>query len=302
MKINILEDTVDGNVQDGSIDMREELRALIKKIRWEGGFEDRRPEIAAAFDAPDITTGRLNFYFDEPADRIKWEVVGYYGDKETDEILKFEFSHLVVSKAYLFFVNRIKEKFPEILNYNRLILNEIKVNCSDIDLFGKNILITGKDFIEDHPTYYANFTAQWGLYTYLTETEEIAQSYVIPYNIKFEETYAEAYKRNLARLRKVAKAYQKGVFDGHEYYYKEMRVMMSTGYKAYDTENNIMKTKFSLNISPNYLFIDNQNVQDKIIPWYNRDKEAELNFETKYKEALDKYLGDALKPYKIGLA
>ncbi len=304
MKVNIFEDSIDGEVQDGSINMHEELNVILRKLESQN-FGDRTEIVGALFESEDINLGRLEFNYSSANKTIKWYLVGYYKDREYSyvnnnsfgEVAKFEFSKRVIANGYRYLVNKILKDFPEITSY-KSILGEYRIKCNDFDVFSKNGLITGQEFIKDNPTYVANFTAEWPLDTYLEDIQEIAQSYVIPHDIRFEEDFRDTYYKTLKRLNKIAKAFQKGTFEGHKYYFSDMSPTISTTHNAYDKVNNIMKTKFTAALTYSFLHIDGESVRDKIIPSWERDTKG-TNDESEYLDRLNDQLTRTFKKFNI---
>jgi hypothetical protein len=293
MKVNIFEDSIDGEVQDGSINMYDELNKLLKEISYSFGY--RNEQVGETFDSDEITNGRLDLSFYQEEKKLKWYLVGYYNDVDYREITKFEFSKYAVAKAYLLLVRIILKNYPEISSYKN-ILKDYKIECGDFDVFSKDSLITGQEFVKHDPTYYANFKAEWPLDTYLEDTDEIAKSYVIPHDIKFEENYASAHNKAVRRVRQIAKAFQKGTFDGHSYYFQDAKPNISPGYNAYDKVNNIMKTKIHMGLSYYHLHIDGKSVLSKLLPWYEKEQ---TNFETEYSKKLNEHLTKAFARFDI---
>lgn len=303
MKVNIFEDSIDGEVQDGSINMHGELNFILRQL--EHNFGERLETVGALFESEDINMGRIEFGYYPTDNIIKWYIVGYYKDRDESytrnntfgEVAKFEFSKRVIANGYRYLVNKILKDFPEITSY-KSILGEYRIMCKDFDVFSKNGLITGQEFIKDSPTYYANFEAQWPLDTYLEDIQEVAQSYVIPHDIRFEEDFRDSYYKTLQRLNKIAKVFQKGTFEGRSYYFADISPTVSTTHNAYDKVNNIMRTRFTAALSFSHLYIGGESVRHKIINSWERDTKG-TNDETDYHDRLNDQLRFTFKKFNI---
>ena len=105
MMINLIEDTIDGDVQDGSINMKEELDKLLEKIAYR--FGARSPEIGRLFESDEITTGRIEMTFRPEDQELRWYPIGYYNEEDDREIIYFEFSKNTIANCYRYIVNLI---------------------------------------------------------------------------------------------------------------------------------------------------------------------------------------------------
>ena len=115
MKINLIEDTVDGDVQDGSINMAQELDTLLDKIAMK--FGSRSDIIGALFESDEINSGRIEMFY-RPEDReLRWYPIGYYNEEDYREIKYFEFGKKILANCYEYIVRYILKEFPEILSY-----------------------------------------------------------------------------------------------------------------------------------------------------------------------------------------
>lgn len=296
MKINLIEDTVDGDVQDGSINMADELDKLLEKMTYK--FGSRNPEVGALFESDEIKLGRIEMVYRPEDKELRWYPIGYYHEEDEREIMYFEFSKNTIANCYRYLVNMILIEFPEIMSY-KSILGDYHAKCYDFDIFAKDGMISGNSFFDNMPGYSPKMKASWPLDTYLdiSNRHEIAESYIIPHDIEFEENFKEAYYDTLKRITTIAKAYQKGTFDGHSYFYKDIKPHISLHYRAYDDEKKVMKKMLTSSITFYHLHIDGQSVLHTIIPYYRRD--AEMNFETEYSIKLDKSLNKAFEKFKI---
>ena len=294
MKINLIEDTIDGDVQDGSINMKEELDKLLEKIAYR--FGARSPEIGRLFESDEITTGRIEMLFRQEDQELKWYPIGYYNEEDDREIIYFEFSKNTIANCYRYIVNLILKEFPEIKAYGNL-LGDYHAKCYDFDIFAKDAIIAGNSFFDNMPDFAPKMKAHWPLDIYLENRDEIAESYVIPHDIEFEEDFRDAYYHTLKRIMKIAKAFQNGTFEGRTYYFRNIKPHISVHYRAYDEERKIMRKMFNPSVQFWGINIDGEDVQDKIIPYY--DRENKMNPETEYLMKLDSHLKRAFEKFKI---
>jgi hypothetical protein len=304
MKFNIYEDSIEGEVKDGSINMHGEVDKILYELQRKLG--ERNTTIGALWESEDIPFGRLEFIYSKSEKTIKWYLVGYYKDRDIfdldyqpsfSEVAKFEFSKRVIANAYRYLVKKILTEHPEIVSY-KPILHEYRILCKDFDVFSKNGLITGGDFIKSDPTYYANFEAQWPLDTYLEDIDHVAKSYVIPHDIKFQENFRDVYYKTLNRAIKIVKPFQKGTFEGRRYEFKSMAPTISTSHNAYDPTEKMMRTMFFVSVNFTHFYLDGENMRDIVIPIWDRGTKG-TNPETEYYDRISEYLKKAFKKFNI---
>jgi hypothetical protein len=266
MKINIYENEIEGEVQDGSIDLTQEFEEKLRQIRmsldsWPG------PIFPDVF-GDEIHRVGINIRFDFDGDEkiIKWELKGYF--KETPEKpINFVIPRYVIANGCRVLVNHIKTNFPDLLSYPKEILSQYYIKAWDFDIFTKHGLIPGRYFMKrsDVHDYESMFDKLYQFEEFINNVDTIAESYVLPYEFKFEDKYSSRYYMSIKKGQQIGKAYQSGTFEGHTYKFKGFRNTVSPAYKSFNTETLVLENKFHVSVDYSLgLFIDDKDYSEEI--------------------------------------
>jgi hypothetical protein len=113
--------------------------------------------------------------------------------------------------------------------------------------------------------YESMFDKLYQLEDFINNVDTIAESYVLPYEFKFEDKYSSRYYMNLKKGQQIGKAYQSGTFEGHQYKFVSFRNTVSPGYKSFNTETLVLENKFHVSVDYSLgLFIDGNDYTDEI--------------------------------------
>lgn len=295
MKFNLLEDTVDGDdVKDGSINMHEEFVRIIRQLMY-SNIGSQNPEVGALFESEEIPLGRIDIRLDESEKIIKWYLIGYYHTNQP--IKKFEFSNKTIANGYRYLVNYILTNYPQIESYMD-ILKDYKIYPYDFDVFTGTGIISGRYFFDEEPEVKSKLDTQWPLNVYLRDVDEIAETYVLPYDIMFDPKFVYEHNRILKRTHQLAKLFQKGRFQDHDYSFEYYQINLSPSYKAYNNEKKIMLPKLVPAVTFYRLWIDEVPVANKIISKWDQEEKG-TNPETEYNDALLAELKKRLSKFGI---
>lgn len=285
MKINIYENEIEGEVQDGSIDLTQEFEEKLRQLRmsldaWPG------PIFPDVF-GDEIHKVGINIRFDFDGDEkiIKWELKGYF--KETPEKpINFVIPRDVIANGCRVLVNHIKTSFPDLLSYPKEILSQYYIKAWDFDIFTTHGLIPGRYFMRssEQYDYESMFDKQYQFEDFINYVDTIAESYVLPYEFKFEDKYSSRYYMSIKKGKQIGKAYQSGTFEGHNYKFVSFRNTVSPAYKSFNAETQVLENKFHVSVDYSLgLFIDgedytaeiNKHIYDRttleFAPAYRRD-------------------------------
>ena len=290
MKINLYEDEINGEVQDGSVDLETEFQDLLTKIRRS---LDRYPRLVlpAHIFGDEIERAAIEFTFDKEDKVLKWYLKGYFKE-ETGQQINFVIPRDVIANGAKYLVDHIKTNFPELLSYPKEILDQYQIKAHDFDIYTRDGMIAGQYFMRttDRHNYKEAFDAQYPLVSYLENIDTIAQTYVLPYEFKFAENYPTRYYYHLNKARKFGTAYQSGTFEGHTYKFKYFRVHISPQYRSFNTETLTLESNFHLSVDYSLgIIIDGEDYTDEI-------HAAPLFDDTGYPKAYRKEVIEKLKP------
>jgi hypothetical protein len=291
MKINIYENEIEGEVQDGSIDLTQEFEEKLRQLRmsldsW------HLPTFPDVF-GDEIHKVGINIRFDFDGDEkiIKWELKGYF--KETPEKpINFVIPRDTIAKAAIFLVEYILSNFSEIMSYPKEILSQYRIKSYDFDVFTNDGLIAGQYFMRenDRYDYREAFDREYSLLEYFQNIRTIAETYVLPYEFKFAENYAKRYYHHLNKARKFGKAYQSGTFEGHNYKFVSFRATISPAYRSFNKETLTLESDFHVSVDYSLgMIIDGHDYTKEIYdaPWDDN---------TSFGKAYRKDLIEQLKP------
>lgn len=266
MKINLNENEIEGEVQDGSIDLTQEFEEKLRQLRmsldaWPG------PDFPNVFgDEIHREAIRINFDADGDEKIIKWELKGYF--KETpDKPINFVIPRDAIANGCRALVNYIKTEFPDLLSYPKEILSQYYMKAWDFDVFTKDGIIAGRYFMRrsDVHDYESMFDKEYPFEEFINNVDAVAESYVLPYEFKFEDKYASRYYMSIKKGQQIGKAYQSGTFEGHEYKFKTVRVHVSPAYRAFNTETLVLENRFFTTVDYSHaMYIDGVDYTEEI--------------------------------------
>jgi hypothetical protein len=299
MKINIRENEIKGDVQDGSVDLVQEFEEKLHTIRREldGWPEPVLPDIFG--DEIHKVGIRISFDFDGGEKIIRWQLKGYF--KESPEKpINFVIPKDIIANGYRALVDFIKTTQPDLMSYPEEVLSQYEIKAWDFDVFTDNGIIPGRYFFrgsEEHD-YESMFDKQYPLVDFLNNVDTIAQSYVLPYEFKFGDKYSNRYYFSLKKGKQIAKAYLSGTFEGHEYRFKESRVTVSPAYKAFNTETKVLENKYHVSVDYSLgIYIDGDDYTEDINK-HLYDRET-LEFAPGYRRDLINKLKPIFKGYGL---
>ena len=248
MKINLKEDEISGEVQDGSVDLDAEFQELIMRMRREiNGW----PGLVLPDNilGDDIHKGEINIEFDSVDKVLKWYIKGYFKEDKEKQI-NFVIPRGAIAKGAKFLVEYILSNFSEVMSYPREILSQYRIKAHDFDVFTKDGLIAGQYFMRENEryNYRESFDKEYPLLEYLQNIRTIAETYVLPYEFKFADDYAKKYYFYLNKARKFGKAYQSGTFEGHNYKFTDFRATISPAYKSFNKETLTLESDFHVSV------------------------------------------------------
>lgn len=266
MKINIRENEIKGEVQDGSVDLVGEFEEKLRKLRrqLDGWPEPVLPDVFG--DEIHKVGLRINFDFDGGEKVIRWQLKGYFKEGP-EKPINFVIPKDIIANGYRSLVSYIKTNYPDLLSYPEEILSQYYIKAWDFDLFTENGLIPGRYFMKasEQYDYESMFDKQYPLVEFLNNVDTIAQSYVLPYEFKFEDKYSSRYYFSLKKGKQIAKAYQSGTFEGHEYKFKEARVTVSPAYKSFNTQTQVLENRYHVSVDYSLaLYIDGEDYTEDI--------------------------------------
>jgi hypothetical protein len=299
MKINIRENEIKGDVQDGSVDLVQEFEEKLQTIRRElDGWPE--PVLPDVFGDEIHKVGlRISFDFDRGEKLIRWQLKGYF--KESPEKpINFVIPKDIIANGYRALVDFIKKTQPDLLSYPEEVLSQYEIKAWDFDVFTDDGIIPGRYFFrgsEQHD-YESMYDKQYPLVEFLNNVDTIAQSYVLPYEFKFEDKYSNRYYFSLKKGKQIAKAYHSGTFEGHEYKFKNYRVNVSPAYKAFNTETKVLENKYHVSVDYSLgIYIDGDDYTEDISK-HLYDRET-LEFAPGYRRDLINKLRPIFKGYGL---
>jgi hypothetical protein len=293
MKINLHEDEINGEVQDGSVSLSDEFAQKLNQLMESFTYSD--PVIPEHVLGPAFERGRLEIFksYNNVYD-LKWRVIAYYKDDH-----EFVIPEKILTGCYDVLLDYINKVFPELLSYPEEILNEYNIAAADIDFFYQDGLFSVAQFFDGTTYVKDDFEYKFSLKEFMTRKLAVETKYTFPYPLVFEPNFTEKFNYQKKKLYSVAKAYMKGKFEGHDYQFRNYRVHISPSVGAFDDVNKVMTTKvIHSSISYSGIIIDGVNKSNEIQPFYKREEEN-VNETTKYYEALLEKLKDVFKPHKI---
>ena len=248
MKINLYEDEINGEVQDGSVDLDAEFQELLMRMRRElNGW----PGLVLPDDilGDDIYRGEITLEFVSEDKLIRWYMKGYFKEDKENQI-NFVIPRGAIAKGAKFLVEHILSNFSEIMSYPREILSQYRIKAYDFDVFTKDGLIAGQYFMRENERYNYReaFDKEYPLLEYLQNINTIAETYVLPYEFKFADDYGKKYYFYLNKARKFGKAYQSGTFEGHSYKFRDFRAVISPAYRSFNKETLTLESDFHVSI------------------------------------------------------
>ena len=293
MKINLLEDEISGNIEDGSINLNAEIKQKILDICTEL-FRYDKPVIPQDILGPSIQRGRIELNLREDIE-LKCRIICYM-KPDVDFVIPID----IAAKSYLFVVNQINQFAPELLSYSHNILDMFNVSFYDVDFFFENGIFTIDNFFQGDDENYIreHFRKQISLVDFLTKTEETYNNYVLPHPIKFSDDFTERLRHEYKKLITIAKAYQQGIFEGHSYKFESYRLHISPDTTSYDLDKKHMTgQKFYKTLSYHRFHYDG-NPADNYLKssWKDLNVDNEIN---DYHERLIRRLRQQLEPGKI---
>ena len=293
MKINLHEDEINGEVQDGSVSLYDEFAQKIHKLM--DTFTYTNPVIPEHVLGPAFERGRLELFksYNSVYD-LKWRVVAYYKDGQD-----FVIPDKLLTNCYDVLLDHINKEFPELMSYPEEIINEYTVAAVDIDFFFSDGLFSVAQFFDGTTYVKDEFEYKFSLKEFITRKLAVETKYTFPYQLVFEPDFTKKFNHEKKKVYSVAKAYMQGKFQGHDYQFKNYRVHISPTLGAFDSVNKIMTTKkIHTSIAYSGIIIDGVNMSHEIQGIFKKEEEG-LNETTKYYDALLLKLKDIFKPHGI---
>ena len=266
MKINIYENQIEGEVQDGSVDLTQEFEEKLTKLRRElDGWPE--PVLPDVFGEEIHKVGlRISFDFDGEQKIIKWQLKGYFKESP-DRPANFVIPKDIIANGCKALVDIIKREHPDLLSYPKEILNQYYIRAWDFDVFTLNGLIPGRYFMKksEQHDYESRYDKIYPFEEFINNVDAIAETYVLPYEFKFEDKYASRYYFSLKKGQQIGKAYQSGTFEGHNYKFKHFNVTISPAYRAFNPETQVLENRFHVTVDYSLgMYIDGEDYTDVI--------------------------------------
>jgi len=242
MRINLFEDTIDGEVQDGTVDLDQELRNTLKEIT---------PIYALFINNNDICNGiykrpRVDGNSMNNSAALPEFMVEFRADIDMDGAA-FVIKDTIAVDFYTAYIKVLHDKAPQLFAFPKETLEKWNVKVGDISLFTNEAVI---NIYHYYPTDVVNrINTPVDLYTFLFDEGAMKSKLTLPFEPKFEDDVLGDYLRLIKKLKFLVNRTVKGVFKNVPYtlpqpnisiYLKKRKYVVDTGIIYSDWEPEVV--------------------------------------------------------------
>jgi len=294
MRINLLEDEIDGEVQDGSVDLEQELSNTMDKVaRWTM-FNTDKVMNDEAIAGGAYYHCRADCGWKVETKDLRLEFKANLNPEEKDFIL----TTTMAVDFYKEYLRVLHDEFPELFAYPKNVLQTWRVKVDDIDLYTGDSLVAVDSYMS------AEFTNSYktpvDLHTFLFNEEYMSRKLTLPFAPKFTEDFRAEYLKLRKKLKMIMNRAMTGTFKGKSYRLDPTSTSINIyiSKRTYTVEDGVIHPKFqgSISVGGSKVFLEDKEYS--LYSGFSWRENASIEI-LKYFKELSDYLEDFFKSFNV---
>lgn len=245
MRVIIFEDEIDGEVQDGTVDLAKELSITMEDVgRWTmfRSHEFMRDDMIAD-GAYDKCRADASWKSEKKQFRIEFKATLNPEEKE------FVFTTTMVVDFYKEYVRVLHERFPELFAYPRNLLETWSVQLDDVDIYTDDSLVSVESYMSAE--FSNRLKTPVDLYTFLHNQEYMTNKTTLPFAPRFDEGFRAEFLKIRKKMKLLSTRASTGTFKGRKYELDKSSINLNIyiSKRTYTIADGVIHPKFQASIT-----------------------------------------------------